>query len=209
MDTVQIRPAVRSDAEALTAVVSAAFADDPVQRWLFDGADDYDDARTAFFALFVDAYLALDTVTVAVDTRDVVVGAALWAAPGRVPLTDDLVTGLVTGVTAAVGDAAVGRLLELARANDYRPPRAHWYLGILGVDPSLQSHGVGGQLLADGLARSDKARAVSHLESSNPRNVGFYERHGFAVGADYRCGGEQGPLMTIMSRSFGTFRTIR
>ena len=49
------------------------------------------------------------------------------------------------------------------------------------------------------LAECDRTGCIAHLESSNPRNVPFYERHGFVVEAEYRCGGD-GPLMTMMTR---------
>src|SRR5699024_10102481 len=47
--------------------------------------------------------------------------------------------------------------------------------------------------------RPSHRRAPSATESSNERKVPFYERHGFEVVADYRCGGD-GPVMTMMSR---------
>jgi len=58
-------------------------------------------------------------------------------------------------------------------------PGGALFLSGLGVDPELQGRGVGGALLEAGLAREPRADAV--LLTNNPRNIGFYERHGFAV----------------------------
>jgi len=58
-------------------------------------------------------------------------------------------------------------------------PGGALFLSGLGVEPELQGRGVGGALLEAGLAREPRADAV--LLTNNPRNIGFYERHGFAV----------------------------
>ena len=50
------------------------------------------------------------------------------------------------------------------------------------------------------LAASAAAGSLAHLESSNPVNIPFYERLGFVASDAYRCGGDDGPLMTIMAR---------
>jgi ribosomal protein S18 acetylase RimI-like enzyme len=58
-------------------------------------------------------------------------------------------------------------------------PEPHWYLLIVGVDPELQGRGLGSALVAEGLARADEANAPCYLETSEERNLAFYERHGF------------------------------
>ena len=55
-------------------------------------------------------------------------------------------------------------------------------------------------LVAPVLAACDQGGFVAHLESSNPRNIGFYERLGFITTEAFRCGSESGPLMTVMRR---------
>ena len=56
------------------------------------------------------------------------------------------------------------------------------------VDPACRSGGIGGQMLDALLARFDKPAC---LEAELPetelaaRRIGFYERHGFTVNADY------------------------
>jgi ribosomal protein S18 acetylase RimI-like enzyme len=44
-----------------------------------------------------------------------------------------------------------------------------------------QGRGLGSALLKAGLARCDAEGAAAYLESSNPKNVPLYERHGFEV----------------------------
>jgi ribosomal protein S18 acetylase RimI-like enzyme len=57
----------------------------------------------------------------------------------------------------------------------------HWYLPLIGVDPAQQGRGYGSALLRHALAACDSAGLPAYLESSNPRNVPLYERHGFEI----------------------------
>jgi ribosomal protein S18 acetylase RimI-like enzyme len=49
------------------------------------------------------------------------------------------------------------------------------------VDPARQGQKLGDKLMAHALARCDADRMPAYLESSNPRNLGFYQRHGFEI----------------------------
>ena len=59
------------------------------------------------------------------------------------------------------------------------PPAPHYYLHTLGTRRVSQGHGVGSAVLAPMLDRCDREGVPAYLESSNPRNVAFYARHGF------------------------------
>ena len=94
----------------------------------------------------------------------------------------------------------VGELFsQIGRA---RPQQPHWYLPSLGVDPAHQGQGVGGALLRAALERCDREGAASYLESSSPRNVPLYERHGFEVQGEIRYGSS--PPVIPMLRSART-----
>ena len=62
-----------------------------------------------------------------------------------------------------------------------RPVEAHAYLGILGVEPSLQRRGVGRAALGDWLARVDAEGLPAYLETDREENLSFYGRAGFGV----------------------------
>ena len=190
--------ATAADLPAVNRVLAAAFADDPVQRWLFEPAEDPDAGRRALFELFVHDYFWLGHLHVVVD-RGGVAGAALWAPPDRDPLQGSRVDDLLAALSPHLGDQLLPRLGELARSHHLRPAEPHLYLGILGVDPDRQSRGLGTDLLAPTLAECDRMGLLAHLESSNERNVAFYARHGFEVVEVYRCEPD-GPPMTMMTR---------
>lgn len=190
--------ATAADLETLSGALADAFADDPVQRWLFAGAADHRASLGRFFRFFVDEYFRLGHVYV--PRAAPASGGALWAPPDRDALHDEArIAELIELVRTEIGEDPTLRLMELARAAEYRPSTPHFYLGILGIAPSGQGGGLGGVLVEHVLPYCDDAGIPAHLESSNPRNLGFYERLGFEVVDEYRCGGD--PLMTIMTRA--------
>ena len=89
--------------------------------------------------------------------------------------------GAVLAALDLPGDAESEQVsAELSAEIDRHHPAApHWYLWTLGVDPRLQSRGVGSALLRHKIAEIDAEGATAYLESSDPKNVPFYERHGF------------------------------
>lgn len=190
--------ATSPDLDALADALADAFADDPVQRWLFAGAADFRSSLGRFFRFFVDEYFAIGHVYVPKGSPGH--GGAMWAPPSRDILHDEArLAELIALVQAEIGEDPTPRLMELARAAEYRPETPHFYLGILGVAPAGQGSGLGGHLIAPVLEQCDRGGVVAHLESSNPRNIGFYERLGFEAVDEYRCGDD--PLMTIMTRA--------
>lgn len=60
-------------------------------------------------------------------------------------------------------------------------PRRHWYLALVGVEPSCQGQGLGRMLLAPMLTRADTEGLPCYLETVEPKNVPFYERQGFVI----------------------------
>ena len=194
--------AVAGDLDAIGAALSASFAEDPVQQWLFEPVDDFDGSRTAFLRFFVDTYFPAGHVYVEAGTGGAS-GAAMWTPPDRDVLDVACIEALLALMDGILGDEALPRLSELARSGAYRPTEPHFYLGVLGIDPACQGKGLGAALVAPVLDACDQGGFVAHLESSNPRNLGFYERLGFVATDDFRCGGPAGPLMTIMRREPG------
>ncbi len=128
-------------------------------------------------------------------------GAALWDGPKAWRLSTgesmSLALRTIRGLgrrARVVGDA----LVDVEKAH---PSEPHWYLAALGVRPDCHGQGRGSALLEAGLARADAEAMPCYLESSNPRNVPLYERHGFEVIAEHWL--PDGPVMTYMWRPAG------
>jgi ribosomal protein S18 acetylase RimI-like enzyme len=76
----------------------------------------------------------------------------------------------------------------LEQMGSYHPSEPHWYLPLIGVDPTRQGRGYGSALLQHALRRCDEDQTLAYLESSNPANVSLYERHGFEVVGTIQAG---------------------
>ena len=63
----------------------------------------------------------------------------------------------------------------------FHPEEPHWYLPFIGVDPARQGTGLGSMLLRMSLSKFETAKLPIYLESTNPKNQLFYERHGFEL----------------------------
>jgi GNAT superfamily N-acetyltransferase len=188
------RAAAPSEARSVAHTLARAFADDPVQRYLFPSDAVYATRGFANFAILVRRVFAIGVV----ETTDGREGAALWLPPGA-----DFAAG-AGGVLFALQSlwkvrASLGRARSLfAALAEHHPSDRHWYLPVLGTDPDHQGRGVGSALLARALARSDAAGLPAYLESSKEKNIPFYPRHGFAVVAHIAIPG--GPQLWPMLR---------
>jgi ribosomal protein S18 acetylase RimI-like enzyme len=72
---------------------------------------------------------------------------------------------------------------HLDRLRREHTPFRHWYLQLLGVDPSHQGRGYATALVNPMLARFDREGLPCCLDTMNADNVRFYERFGFRVAA--------------------------
>ena len=77
-------------------------------------------------------------------------------------------------------------------------PKDAWYLEYLGVDPRSHSLGLGSLILKNSLSKIDDLHQPAYLESSNPRNMSLYERHGFDTVNKFQFG--DGPPIHTMFR---------
>lgn len=104
--------------------------------------------------------------------------AALWLAPGA-EADSEAIIALVGEAVPEDRHEVLGELGQLM--SQFHPKEPHWYLSMIGVDPARQGQGLGSALLKAGLARCDAEGLPAYLESSSPKNVPLYERHGFEV----------------------------
>jgi len=81
---------------------------------------------------------------------------------------------------------------------EHHPHEPHWYLPVIAADPKWIGQGLGALLMKHALRRCDEQGSVAYLESSNPRNIPFYERHGFRIIGRIQSGSS--PALTPMLR---------
>lgn len=191
---VHARAARADERRGVCDVLGRAFADDPVAEHLFPDPA----TRAARYARF--AGIAIDAFGEAacVMTEPELRCGAIWQAPEHTPLGGlrqlRLVASLV-GLTRS-GFLRAARLGELMSRHHLREP--HWYLAVLGTDPSAQRNGLASAVLAPILERCDRERLPAYLESSKAANIPFYNKHGFEVLDELRI--PDGPSLWPMIR---------
>lgn len=113
-------------------------------------------------------------------------GNAIWLPPGEQKIsTMRMIRAGMLAAPLRLGMGAFGRFMtlmdHLEKLHERDMPERHWYLMVLGVDPPRQGQGVGGALIAPIVARADAEGLGCYLETMKPRNVTFYQKHGFEV----------------------------
>jgi ribosomal protein S18 acetylase RimI-like enzyme len=180
----------RTDERTALAVITSAFGDDPVERWLYP-----DESYQQQFPAFARALggKAFDAGTAWCSDDEAAV--ALWLPPGVTPDDEAVVDALTATVAMAKHEDMYVALEQMEQAH---PKDPHWYLAWLAVERSAQGRGLGTTLLARCLATVDASHQPAYLETPNPRTVRLYERHGFErVGNTY---GGSCPPITFMLR---------
>ncbi|RCV52794.1 GNAT family N-acetyltransferase [Marinitenerispora sediminis] len=177
--TVEVRPAAPEDTPAVAESLADAFADYSWTRWALPD-DDYHTRLRAMQLYFLD-HVGLPHGRVWVT--DDLAAAAVWTCPDtEVPaevFTAPELTGLYGDRAAPVGRAD-------ALLAPHRPTEPCWFLATVGVRRAAQGHGLGGRVIAAGLRAADESGRPAFLETSEPRNVRFYQRLGFTVTAEVR-----------------------
>jgi ribosomal protein S18 acetylase RimI-like enzyme len=165
-----------------SAVLGRAFQHDPLQTWTLPDADERARRSPAHFEpLLRFGTLFGEVLTTPGEVR----GAAVWLPPDE-PVTAERVqaSGLDTLATRLGDEAAArfeGTLDFLGPYHERNVPGPHWYLMVIGVDPSHHGQGVGSGLIRPVLARADAGNVPCYLETAQPTNVAYYRRLGFRV----------------------------
>lgn len=172
--TPTVRACTDIDRDAVHHAFASAFLLDPVFRLLYPTPLQYMTYFPNFTRAWGDRAFELSTAF----CLEGCIGAALWLPPGEKVDEEAVVSHLEKTIDEAIQPAVFKVLEEL---DDYHPEEPHWHLALLGVDSFHQSKGHGSTLLMHTLSECDRKGESAYLESTNPRNVPFYERHGFIL----------------------------
>jgi ribosomal protein S18 acetylase RimI-like enzyme len=191
-DSPKVRIATPSELERAIATLTVAFAADPFTRWVWPAAADF----LEHFPMVLREFGVHAAANQSVYVTDDFGGASLWMPPAVQPNDAALVAIIERSVR---GKRKEDFLEVFGQMGSYHPEDAHWYLPMIGVDPSRQNAGNGSALLKHALARCDGEGVPAYLESSNPMNITLYQRHGFEIMGEIRVA--DSPPMTPMLRT--------
>jgi len=179
-DMLKITAASPSDIDEAVACLATAFAQDPITGFLLQTSQGYRERVTQFFSLLMRARIELKMPVFVARGAHGIDGATMGYSTLRsewpVGLTDEWVRfeEAIPGLTdrMAIYDEV---------ATKFKPPAPHYYLGVIGTDPTLQGSGIGTQLLKSfcEVSASDPLSSGVYLETAQASNLRFYERAGF------------------------------
>jgi GNAT superfamily N-acetyltransferase len=191
MLTLDVHSASESERATVIGVIALAFAADPMARWFLPHPATY-------LAVMPDVAAAFGANGFPHGAAHLIeggMGAAMWLPPGVAP---DAETLMALTHTHAPADR-VGDMMQIFEQMDrYHPSGPCWYLPLIGVDPAHQGRGCGSALMRHALAQCDRDGVFAYLESSNPRNVSLYLRHGFEIMGSIQVGSS--PTLVPMLR---------
>lgn len=188
----EVSIAVNADQTGVTSVLTLAFADDPACRRLYPAPAQY----LTFFPEFVRLYGGKAFDCGGAHFTEGHMGAALWIPPDVHP--DD--EALEQLLESSVEEAAKPELFDVyATMKRHHPAEPHWFLPLIGIDPTMQGQGLGATLMSYGLKACDRDRIPAYLDSTHPRNIPFYERFGFKLLATIEVGGHP-PVYPMLRR---------
>lgn len=178
----QITGAFPSHLEQAVSCLAEAFAHDPITGFLLQTGPSYRERVVHFFSLLMRARLGLSMPVLVAQDAAAIHGAAMGYTTARPTwpraVADDWdnFERAIPGLTKRM--AAYDEIAEKGK-----PSLPHYYLGVIGVDPTMRGLGIGAQLLKAfcDMSASDRVSGGVYLETANPSNVRFYERAGFAV----------------------------
>jgi len=188
----------REDDLRVISTVVRAFEADPAARWLYPDGRQY----ATYFPNFVQAFGGKALMHASAHAIEGFAGTALWLPPGVEPDEDELGALLERSAAPEIRDDVMSLFEQMGRSH---PGEPHWYLPLIGVDPQYHGKGLGAALLRHALGECDRERLPAYLESSNPRNISLYRRHGFEVTGVIQAGSSP-PIYPMVREPLPTVR---
>ena len=197
LNTPRVRTATRQDLPRAVRTLGRAFLHYPFTRHTI-AAEDHATRLARFNHIFV-SRIGLDHGSVWVSEECDAV--AVWTTPATVDAG-----AVFAEIGPELAELAGDRAPFAARADEvmerHRPTEPSWFLATVGVDPDRQGRGLGRAVVQPGLEAAERAGVPAFLETSDERNVRFYEGLGFEVTADYALP-DGGPHTWAMTRRAG------
>ncbi|MBT8224876.1 MAG: GNAT family N-acetyltransferase [Dactylosporangium sp.] len=177
MTNISLKIASPDELSRVTDTLAGAFEHDPVMMAVV-----LPDRRRARLRRLLRPFLAHGIAAGQVTTTSGYQAVALWGPPLRWKTPPGLLVRSLVPMIRAAGSRLprmLNGMLRMEHEHPAGPP--HWYLHAIGTLPEEQGKGYGSILLGHGVAQFDVAGLPAYLESSNPRNLPFYQRHGFRI----------------------------
>jgi ribosomal protein S18 acetylase RimI-like enzyme len=161
-----------TDVEDLAVVFARAFADDPMARWRRPRSTL--EETTDYYRSVLHEY-----VEAGVLCRIDACAAAAWLSPRDAHLLHESRARRRRAADTVGVDTTSSALWGWL--DSHLPDEPVWFLELIAVAPETQHSGLGGLLVTHGLTRARDMGHPAFLQTSNERNLAFYQSHGFRI----------------------------
>ena len=173
---IEIRRVTSERVPAVAAMMTRAFADDPMITVSLAPEDRAEPMRR-FFTLIDDQWAEIGALWEADDAA----GVAAWLGPEHATALADQSEEPQEAFHALSADGGVKHDALWDWIESEIPDEPLWYLDQIGVEPARQGQGIGASLMQLGLERARADGLPAFLETAIAGNVGYYEGFGFRV----------------------------
>jgi len=184
----KIQQLSESEISAIASMLARAFWGDPLFKYALPDDNYRLKKLAALFVLNLKYGLKFGEVFLLRDQA-----VAIWLKPGMSQIT--VFRALRAGMWSApfaVGPGALGRLGQQnsfsENLHEQYAAESHWYLFMLGVEPSRQGGGLGSRIIEPVLAQADACHQSCYLDTYNSQAVRFYQKNGFEIVSEQRTG---------------------
>ena len=179
MAEIELRPTQRADVRPLSKVLARAFYDDPFMLYMLPDDKARSKALPPMFAALARHHFLSRGGSEVASNGGRVGAATLWDPPGqRKSSRREEIRMLPTLAwyfrSRGKQTKALGKAMEEAH-----PEEPHWYLMVIGSDPTVRGKGYGQALMRSRLDRCDGEHAPAYLEASKAELIPYYQRFGF------------------------------
>lgn len=170
-----------ADIEPAAYILSQAFADDPLTRFLMPNRE----LRVRTFQAFFRAYGALNIKHQrGYGSGDPLAGIAYWKFPGQVGRSINIeYLAAFAPLLLTLYPIAFFRLRVLSKKveklRQKHAPEPHFYLDYIGVLESWRGKGLASKLMRPVLKEADSEGVVTYTDTNAPEDVPLYEHFGF------------------------------
>lgn len=181
----------------LARTFADAFIDDPMIRWPL-AADAGPREFVAMFEILLTPYIELGVMW-HIQPGPSGAAAAAWLDPETTSRFGDIDRAMRRQVGPLTDDDGVRYAAFWDWLGSHVPAEPCWFLDMVAVDPTHQGQGLGRTLIEHGLKLATADGLPAFLETSQRRNVEYYQGFGFEVLATERAP-DGGPQIWFMRR---------
>ena len=178
-----VREVKIEDKKKVLSTACLAFGADPFMRWIMPDGQSYLDKYRDLIDTYCCEKSLQNSTTFSVESF---AGTAIWLPPGIFG-DEQKISNWVSENMLPEKLETLGKVLD--EMGKYHPKNNRsWYLAVLAVDPAFQRLGLGSIMMKHVNRMLDERGFQGFLESSNPKNISLYQRHGYEIMGEIKIG---------------------